>query len=162
MVRYRPTAGQALARGAYLGAILGLSAAAVVLGLSAGGIARSLHAPLWLLALLPFATLAAAGALAGVAFGRDEGTDIDDWGIHCVPGAAGAAWAHIEDLQTERRAGQVRVSVRLDNGLVGQLPVPYDGRWLAGDRQFEQKLFLMRNLWETHRRFEVNTGFPPG
>jgi hypothetical protein len=161
MVSYRPTAGQGLARGTCLGALLGLCAAAVVVGLAAAG-HRELHAPMWLLGLLPLATLAVAGGLAGIAFGRDEGTDIDDWGIHCVPGADGAAWEHIEDLQTERRAGQIRVSVRLDNGLVGQLPAPYDGRWLAGDRQFEHKLFLLRNMWETHRSFEVNTRFRAG
>jgi hypothetical protein len=162
MVSYRPTAGQALARGVCLGGVLGLSAAAVIVGLAATGLAHELHAPMWLLGLLPLGTLAVAGGLVGMAFGRDEGTDIDDWGIHCVPGASGAAWEHIEDLQTERRSGQIRVWVRLDNGLVGQLPAPYDGRWLAGDRQFEHKLFLLRNMWETHRSFEVNTGFPHG
>ena len=31
--------------------------------------------------------------------------------------------------------------------------MPYDGRWLAADPEFERKLFMLRNLWETHRTF---------
>jgi hypothetical protein len=134
----------------------------VVAGLVVAGLSRQVHAPFWLLGVGPVAVLAVAGALAGLAFGRGEGTDIDDWGIHCVPGAGGAAWQHIEDLQTERRGGQIQVWVRLDSGRVGRLPAPYNGRWLAGDPQFEQKLFQLHNMFQTHRSFVVNPGIPPG
>ena len=30
------------------------------------------------------------------------------------------------------------------------------GKQLAADPEFERKLFMLRNLWETHRTFAVN------
>jgi hypothetical protein len=163
MVSFRPTASQALARGACWGATLGLAGAAAALTLAVAGLTRRLDAPAWLLGVIPLVLLTAAGAAAGVIFGREEGTDVDDWGIRTVPAIVGpvAAWQHVEDLQTERRGGRIRVALLIEGGRVAQLPAPYDGRWLAADREFERKLFMLRNLWETHRSFTVNMGFPP-
>jgi hypothetical protein len=163
MVSFRPTASQALARGACRGATLGLGGAALALALAVAGLARHLGAPAWLLGVIPLVLLTAVGAAMGVVFGRAEGADVDDWGIRGVPALLGpaTAWQHVEDLHTERRGGRIRVALLIEGGQVAQLAAPYDGRWLAGDREFERKLFMLRNLWETHRSFTVNMGFPP-
>jgi hypothetical protein len=163
MVCFRPTATQALARGAGQGARLGLGAAGLLLCLGVTGLSGRLGVPSWLLGVIPIIFLTIAGAFVGMVFGRAEGTDVDGWGIRSVPSPFGpaAAWQHVEDLQTERRGGRIRVALLLDGGRIEQLPAPYDGRWLAGDRAFERKLFMLRNLWETHRSFTMHTGFPP-
>ena len=162
MVSFRPTASQALARGAGQGARVGLGAAGLLLCLGLTGLAGRLGVASWLLGMIPIVLLTIAGGLVGVVFGRAEAMVVDGWGIRSVPSPFGpaAAWHHVEDLQTERRGGRIRVALLLDSGRVEQLPTPYDGRWLAGDPGFERKLFMLRNLWETHRSFTVNTGFP--
>jgi hypothetical protein len=163
MVSFRPTASQALARGACRGAAVGLGVGCVLLCLAAAGFADRLDAPTWLLGVIPLVMLTTVGGVSGVAFGRAEGTDVDGWGVRSVPAPVGpaAAWQHVADLHPERRGGRIRVALQLEGGQVTQLPAPYDGRWLASDREFERKLFMLRNLWETHRSFTVNTGFPP-
>lgn len=159
VVSFRPTVAQACVRGAWKGAAAGLGVAVVIAGLAAGGVPSGPGLAPWLIALTPLALSTAAGAAAGVAFGRGEGTDFDDWGIRS-PAGRGAPWSRIEDLHTERRGGRICVALRLDSGQVAQLKAPYDGRWLAGDREFEHKLFMIRNTWETHRSFSLSSGFP--
>jgi hypothetical protein len=73
----------------------------------------------------------------------------------------GLLLAGLDDLCTARRGGRTRVTVHLDSGRVAWLSAPYNGRWLAGDHQFERKLFMLRNQWETHRSFTVPNGYPP-
>jgi hypothetical protein len=40
------------------------------------------------------------------------------------------------------------------------LRAPYHGRLLASDPGFERKLFMLRNLWETHRTFAIEHDHP--
>ncbi len=157
MVSFRATPVQALAHGFYLGGLAGLGAGAVVTG-----VGQLCGSQWWgLIGLLVLVVGLIAGGLAGLAFGRDEGTEVDDAGIHTVPGPERSAWQDIVDLRTQRYRGRLRVTVHLEAGRTEWLPAPYDGRWLAGDRQFERKLFMLRNQWETHRSFALDPGFPP-
>jgi hypothetical protein len=158
-VSFRPTPAQALGRGLYLGGLAGLVVGVLTAGLAVAGLSTSLGRPAWLLGLIATTGLSVVGALVGLAFGRGEGTDVDDAGIHPLSGTS-AAWQHIDDLCTERTGGRVRVTVQLDSGRVARLHAPYDGRWLAGDPEFERKLFMLRNRWETHRNFTVRRPYP--
>ena len=83
MVSFRPTVGQALSRGGYLGALAGLAVCGVMVGLWATGVTGL---SFWL-AMTPLAIGVLTGAGWGVAFGRREGTDVDDRGLHPVPAA---------------------------------------------------------------------------
>jgi hypothetical protein len=50
--------------------------------------------------------------------------------------------------------------VYLDTGQTAWLRAPYHGRLLASDPGFERKLFMLRNLWETHRTFAIEHDHP--
>jgi hypothetical protein len=156
VVRFRPTYVQAIGRGAFLGMLIGVGCgAAVLVGFAAGA---GSEVSVWVAMLVPPFVGPVAGSLVGVTLGRDEGADIDDVGIRPVPASLGAftPWASIHDVRVERRGGRAQVAVYLDSGSVRRLRAPYDGRLLAADREFERKLFMLRNLWETHRTFTVN------
>jgi hypothetical protein len=159
MVSFRPTFAQALAHGGLVGLVVGLVltllAAVVILVVSPVRVAAALWAAIW---AAPLAGLL-LGALIAAVFGRERGSDIDDLGIHPVPRRPGefAPWQRIEDVRAERRGGRTHVAVYLDSGRLMRLPAPYDGRLLAGDAQFERKLFMLRNLWETHRSYTVES-----
>lgn len=164
MVSFRPTVTQALARGGCLGGFAGFGGCLVVLCLVILGVPNGMGAPRWLVIVAaPVVVGIAVGAVSGLAFGREEGADIDNLGIHPVPPAdAGyAPWQRIQDIRSERRGGRTHVSVYYGSGQVERLRAPYDGRLLAGDREFERKLFMLRNLWETHRSFTINRGQHP-
>jgi hypothetical protein len=158
-VSFRPTCLQALGRGSYLGGLVGLvacfaSAVLVLTGVTGGGL------PAHLVPFLPLVPLLAGvlvGSLLGPVFCRHEGADIDDLGIRSVPRRHGGdtAWQCIEDLRAERRGGRTRVAVYVDNGQIGWLRAPYSGRLLATDREFERKLFMLRNVLATHRSFAL-------
>jgi hypothetical protein len=147
-VSLRPTAIQAIGRGSYAGVLMGLGGSGVAIL-----VALAVHGPIWVAILVPLLAGGAAGAVMALAFGRDEGADVDDVGVHPVPAQAIGAlpWQRIEDLRTERRGGQIRVAVYLVGGRTVRLPAPYDGRLLGADPQFERKLIMLRHLWETHR-----------
>jgi hypothetical protein len=160
-VSFRPTRVQAFGRGAYLG---GLAGAAV--GLLLVVLAAVFTPTAWLVALaflVPVTTGGVMGGLSGLFFGRDVGSDVDDLGIYAIPGGVGsdASWRHVADVRTERRRGRTHVAVYLESGRVVRPPAPYDGRLLAGDAEFERKLFMLRNLWETHRTFAREHHEPP-
>jgi hypothetical protein len=103
------------------------------------------------------------GGLVALLFGRQGGADIDDLGIHPVraPGPHGfTSWRRVNDLRCERRRGRTQVVVYLDSGQTASLRAPYHGRLLASDPAFERKLFMLRNLWETHRTFAIERDQP--
>ena len=147
----RPTRAQALGRGAYFGGLVGAAVGGGLLLLAAGGVLTRLEG--WYAALGALVIGVALGGLAGVTFGREEGVDIDDLGIHPIPRTRETSlrWQHVDDLRAERRGGRIHVAVYLNTGQIARLRAPYDGKLLAGDPAFERKLFMLRNLWETHR-----------
>jgi hypothetical protein len=157
MVRFRPTRTQAVGRGVFVGLLAGAAGAVLMLVALAAGLDRPVL-PVWLAVAAPLLVGAVAGGLLAMALGRDEGADVNDLGIQPVPADTGrfVAWASVQDLRVERRDGRAQVAVYLDTGQVSRLRAPYDGRLLAADPEFERKLFMLRNLWETHRTFAVN------
>jgi hypothetical protein len=149
---FRPTPAQAIGRGGYLGALAGLAPFLIAVAVWAQ---RGWGEPdrAWLV-LAPVLLGSVVGAMLTVAFGRRDGADIDDRGIHLAPVGSGfTSWRRVRDLGCERRRGRTQIVAHLDSGQVVWLRAPYHGRWLAGDREFERKLFMLRNLWETHRTF---------
>lgn len=154
VVSFRPTAAQALAHGLLVAGAPGLIVGATLAAIAWSG---RLDLPPWLLGLTTLVVITAVGAVAGAACGRQGATDADDWGIRS---GSAVGWQEIEDLRTERSGGRIRVAMLLDTGTIARLRAPYDGRLLAGDRQFERKLFMLRNLWETHRSFALTNGYP--
>jgi hypothetical protein len=167
LARFRPTGRQALGHGLGLGALAAAGMALVLL--AATGAPRvvdwltegpprfrvRLPVELWLggigAALL-------IGVLVGLSTTRHGGVDADDLGIHRVPPMprSFAPWQRIVEIQAERRRGRTVVAVWLDSGEVLRLWAPFDGRGLSRDHEFEQKLFTLRNLWETHRSWEAH------
>ncbi|HEY3009386.1 MAG TPA: hypothetical protein VGJ63_15140 [Micromonosporaceae bacterium] len=143
LVGFRWTRPQALARGLRLG---GFGA------LVAGAIALAVGPPPLVWAAVVGAPLA-LGAAVGLARRRHLGADVDDSGIHQVPAAphSFAPWHQIEDIRTERRRRRTVVSIYLASGAAVLMRAPYDGPLLAHDPLFEQKIFTLLNLWETHR-----------
>ena len=160
MVSFRPTATQALGRGACIGAGVGLLLLSALALLAWAGLMSRFDVPrfdvpLWLTVAGPLAVCPVVGASFGLLFGRDEGADVDDFGIHTVPRTAGgdAPWHRIEDVRAERRGARTHVAVYLDSGRIVRLLAPYHGGIMARDPEFERKLFMLRHLWETHRSF---------
>lgn len=165
LVGFRWTRRQALARGLRLGLLLTLGTTAA--GLVAVGIPRLFDrlrdGPGGGLTLRPLAWVTIvglpllAGALIGLSRGRHIGADLDDLGIHQVPPVPRtfAPWQRIADIRAERHRRRTVVSVYLDSGVILSMRAPYDGALLAHDPLFEQKVFTLRNLWETHRRWGV-------
>ena len=115
VVSFRPTPAQALGRGAYLGGWPGTRAVpadARGRGRSAGTTCTA-----WL-AGVPVLSGIIAGGLLALIFGRADGADIDDLGIHPVrsgpPGPHDGdftSWRRVHDLRCERRRGRTQVVV---------------------------------------------------
>jgi hypothetical protein len=163
MVSFRPTPAQALGRGAFVGGVVGLGLCVLTIVAWA---ARGEDVQGWL-AGVPVFSGVTAGGLVALIFGRQDGADIDDHGIHPVrPGPPGphdgafTSWRRVNDLRCERRRGRTQVVVYLDTGQTAWLRAPYHGRLLASDPGFERKLFMLRNLWETHRTFAIEHDHP--
>lgn len=146
---FRPTRRQVLGRRLRTGCAVG------------GGLGVLLSVPavwcpdpvgtIWLLgAALPVAV----GLAVGLVGGRSAGVAVDDRGIHTPGGALPAIpWEKITDVYAERSGNRTVAVLRTGVAEVVRLPVPYDGRLLAHDAAFEDKLFTLRQLWETHRRW---------
>jgi hypothetical protein len=159
-ITFRPTARQVLGRALLLSS-LALVAALVP------AVAYMLAAGRWyyytLLALFLFAIAIALGvAYAGA---RNRGVMLDERGIHPIKAVASqkhterfAAWTDIADIRAERRASRtVPVVYLLDpDQKPWRLQAPYSGRALSTDDELDEKIFVMRSLWDAYKR-----GRPP-
>jgi hypothetical protein len=146
--RFRPTVRQSFGRGLFAGSRTAVAALAVT---SAAGLA-GLVVPWWLWFGL-VTTLPVAGVVVELVVGRRLGTDVDAGGIRTVSAFTRAVqpWSRVVDLRAERRGARTVVSVYLDSGASVRLRAPYDGGLLAGDPQFESKVFALSHLWRSHR-----------
>ncbi|MEU5152839.1 hypothetical protein [Glycomyces sp. NPDC021274] len=159
-ITFRPTTRQVLGRALFLSG-LSLFAAlvpAVAYMLAVGHWYRYL-----LLALFLFAIAVALGAAYAGARGR--GVVLDERGIHPLKAVASqkhterfAAWTDIADIRAERRASRtVPVVYLLDpEQKPWRLQAPYSGRVLSTDDELDEKIFVMRSLWDAYKR-----GLPP-
>lgn len=147
LARFRPTVGQAIAAGLRLGTP-GAALMLVAAGLGA----------LWLPALIrPAVALAVAaplvGALVGILVRPYVGTNLDRLGAHGLPLALRnfAPWKLVVDVRAQWWGGRTVVTLVLDDGTTQRLPAPYDGAFLARDRDFVPKLAVIRQVWQTYR-----------
>jgi hypothetical protein len=151
LVSYRPTAPQAIARGLYYG---GLFAAFVVILVATASLVlgAAVVKPLTVVALLAPILV---GGVAGFLVHRRDGVDVDHRGVYGSRFDI-QPWPRVVDLRTERRGGRTGVTAYLDTGAAIRLAAPYDGRLLAHDPGFEQKYFTLRQIWETHRSWNIS------
>jgi hypothetical protein len=131
---FRPTWQQALGRGLYLGALIGVV-----------GITTALAFGRPVLAFGP----AIVGAVIGLLLRRFTGVELGARGIRTRSGFA--PWHRVVDMRAERRGKRTVVSVYLDSGASVQLQAPYSGDLFAADPRFESKMFALSHLWRSHR-----------
>jgi hypothetical protein len=159
-ITFRPTSRQILGRALFLSLLAAAAALVPVVGYMAA-VGR------WhRLAVLGLVLAAAAVALAVACAGaRRRGVVLDERGVHPLEArAAGpraeryAAWTDIADIRAERRAGRTVPVVYLTDPAQRpwRLQAPYSGRALSVDAGLDEKIFVMRSLWEGYRR-----GLPP-
>ncbi|WP_329108572.1 hypothetical protein OG792_07920 [Micromonospora sp. NBC_01699] len=163
LASFRPTWRQVIVSGLWTGFVgaVALTGAALtgptLLAVLVGG-TWQLRAPphsTWLALLVPVPL----GLIYGLAVRRRIGARLDELGVRSVPlGLDGfAPWRLVVDIRAERRRGRTLVAVYLHNGATLRLRAPYDGV-LGRDPRFERKLFLICNVWATHRDWRVPGG----
>ncbi|THV27238.1 hypothetical protein [Glycomyces paridis] len=114
-----------------------------------------------------FAVAAAVAFAVAYAGARRRGVVLDERGMHPLgferDGAQGrperfAAWTDVADIRAERRAGRTVPVVYLNDPRQRpwRLQAPYSGRAMSADAALDEKIFVMRSLWEGYRR-----GLPP-
>jgi hypothetical protein len=146
LATFRPTWRQAVGRSARAALLLMILTVVVL------SVAARRPWPPWpagpLVAVLAFAAWLAAGALVA----RRRVVAATETGLRGVrPRSREVSWQRVVDVRTERRGARSVVVVDLDTGRRWRLAAPYDGPVLHRDLEFEQKLFTLRNLWETYR-----------
>ncbi len=157
-ITFRPTTRQVIGRALFLGGVSALVALvpAVLYMLAVG---HWYHLTLGVLVLVA-AAVALAVAYAGA---RKHGVVLDERGIHPLEsqGPQGsprneryAAWTEVADIRAERRAGRTVPVVYLvdPSQKPWRLQAPYSGRALSADDELDEKIFVMRSLWEGYRR----------
>lgn len=157
MLRLRPTGRQAAARGAWRGGLVG----AVLLIAAAIGYAAGIRpgGAWWIVVVAAVAVVAMCallGAAVGAARGHWRGVDADELGLHPVPRRPGelVPWQRVAEVRAERRGW--RTVVVVDTIVeTTRLRAPYDGWLMARDPEFEEKLFMLRNMWETYRSYNL-------
>lgn len=105
------------------------------------------------LGVIVLAVSAVAWAVAGWG-SRRFGVVADDQGIRPTAGGEGGwRWGAVADIRAERRGGRtVPVVYPVDPACEPwRLRVPYSGRALAVDEELDEKIFVMRSLWGSHR-----------
>lgn len=159
-ITFRPTTRQVLGRALFLS---GLSLFAALVPAGAYMLAVGHWYRYVLIALFLFAIAVALGAAYAGARGR--GVVLDERGIHPLKAIASqkhteryAAWTDIADIRAERRASRtVPVVYLLDpDQKPWRLQAPYSGRVLSTDDELDEKIFVIRSLWDAYKR-----GLPP-
>ncbi|MQM26485.1 hypothetical protein [Glycomyces albidus] len=156
-ITFRPTTRQVVGRALFLGGVAALVALvpAALYMLVVGHWYRLTLGGLVLVA----AAVALAVAYAGA---RRHGVVLDERGIHPLEsnGPQGAskaeryaAWTEVADIRAERRAGRTVPVVYLNDPAQKpwRLGAPYSGRALSADDELDEKIFVMRSLWEGYR-----------
>ncbi len=151
LVSFRPTRRQVLGRRLRAGCTV--SAGMAVLLSVPALVGPGPLAAIWLLGT---AMPVAIGFAAGLLGGRSAGVAVDDRGLRTPTGPRPVIrWDEVTEVYPERTGNRTVAVLRLGPASVVRLPVPYDGRLLAHDPGFEDKLFTLRQLWETHRRWHT-------
>ncbi|MEU6250201.1 hypothetical protein [Glycomyces sp. NPDC047010] len=159
-ITFRPTTRQVIGRALFLGGVSALVALVPAVGYMLA-VGHWYHLTLGGLVLVA-AAVALAVAYAGA---RRHGVVLDERGIHPLDtqGAQGkperyAAWTEVADIRAERRAGRTVPVVYVNDPAQKpwRLRAPYSGRALSADAELDEKIFVMRSLWEGFRR-----GLPP-
>lgn len=145
---FRPTWRQVCGRGLFAGVLV---AAVAALFLVYEGLTGSIE-------LFDFVPVP-AGFVLGAAFAAPlayrSGASVDESGVH--PIALGrstfgyAPWTSIVEIRPERRGTRTVPVIYLEGGRTLRMRAPYDGRLCAADPHFDEKVFMLRNLWETYR-----------
>jgi hypothetical protein len=155
LATFRRTRAQALGHGFFVGAVVGaiLLAVGIVATIVRDVMAGHVWPYPWLWLLLALIVPIVVGGIIGTLIGGRSGADADILGIHSVPPLPRSfgPWPSIVDIRAERRRGRTIVAVYLESGSVLRLRAPYDGRLLGRNPRFEREVFLLMNLWETHR-----------
>lgn len=157
-ITFRPTTRQVIGRALFLAA-LAAAAALVPAAVYMLVVGHWYHYTLLGLVLVA-AAVASAVAYAGA---RRHGVVLDERGMHPLERPSGperfAAWTDVADIRAERRAGRTVPVVYLNDPAQRpwRLRAPYSGRALSADDALDEKIFVMRSLWEGYRR-----GLPPG
>lgn len=155
-ITFRPTTRQVLGRALFLSG-LSLVTALVPAAAYMLAVRHWYHYTVLALVLLALA-IALAVAYAGA---RGRGVVLDERGIHPLKAVASqrhteryAAWTDIADIRAERRASRtVPVVYLLDPGQKPwRLQAPYSGRALSTDDELDEKIFVMRSLWDAYKR----------
>lgn len=161
-ITFRPTSRQVLGRALFL-SLLSVVVALVPAAAYMLAVGHWYH-----FTLLGLVLVAAAVALAvAYAGARKHGVVLDERGMHPLETdeAQGAprieryaAWTDIADIRAERRAGRTVPVVYLTDPAQKpwRLQAPYSGRAMSVDDALDEKIFVMRSLWEGYRR-----GLPP-
>lgn len=105
------------------------------------------------LGVIVLAAAAIAWAVAGWG-SRRVGVVVDEQGVRPIAGGGrGWHWTAVADIRAERRGGRtVPVVYPVDPARdPWRLRVPYSGRALAVDEELDEKIFVMRSLWGSHR-----------
>ncbi|THV38632.1 hypothetical protein [Glycomyces buryatensis] len=151
-ITFRPTPRQVLGRTIFIAAIAGAAALTPAL-------AYMVLSGDWNLIVL--AAVAAVAGLVAFAFAllgsRKLGVVVDDEGIHPFESPRSVPWTQVADIRAERRGTRAVPVVYLTGPAGGtwRLRAPYSGRALAVDEQLDEKIFVMRTLWEVHRHGAV-------
>lgn len=147
-VYFRPTWRQVVGRGLLAALIMALIAAVFPLWETARGVF------VWP-DLLPVMAGFVVGALVAVPLAYRSGAAVDGLGVHPITIGRStfgyAPWARIVDIRPERRGTRTVPVIYLDTGEMMRMRAPYTGPLLAGDRHFDEKVYMLRSMWETRR-----------
>lgn len=153
-IRYRLTPRQTLVRALRIGLI----AAVVSIPLT---VALLLHDDMrWLELVVPLLVWATV-TLVALPLIRRGGIILDEVGIRPSNPSSRrqqASWHLIVEVRAERRAARTVPVVYLRSGRTWRLRVPYNGMLLGTDPRFDEKLCVIRNMWDTYRSWQQ----PPG
>lgn len=145
---FRPTWRQVCGRGLFAGVLVAALAALFPLWETVTGTVGPLD-------LVPIPAGFALGAVFAAPLAYRSGATVDESGVHPIAlgrSAFGyAPWTSIVEIRPERRGTRTVPVIYLDGGRTLRMRAPYDGRLWAADPHFDEKVFMLRNLWETYR-----------